>query len=140
MASEEDVKPTMLEWNVETLEDGVPKTYTAFEVEMWEADARFAVIGPIAEWKNLYIVQADVDRRVTVLMEVDVQEASLARAADVRVPSSGAWLWTSVAGNIRVVGSMKPLSRAEIAEAVGGHNPPPTGTTTDPRASGTAGW
>ncbi|MFO0587303.1 MAG: hypothetical protein U0441_07185 [Polyangiaceae bacterium] len=133
MASEDD--PKVLLWSVLTPGEDGPRVLDALDIEQWPAESRLAVRGAPGAWKYIYVAEDDVSRLVTVLVELRVEEAGLPPEAEVRVPQEGAWLWMRSAGNIRVLGSPRILSRAEIAEAFGGHSPPPTGTTTDPRVS-----
>ncbi|MEZ4298452.1 MAG: hypothetical protein R3B70_26105 [Polyangiaceae bacterium] len=120
----------VLLWDIEVLDTEGPRRFGALDVEMLDAETRFAVLGAAGDWPYLHIATDDDTRLITELCLVDAGAASLSPDTPARVPQEGAWLRVAAPAKVRVVGARDILSREQLAEILGGHGPPPVKTTT----------
>lgn len=125
-----DDKPKIMLWDVELWEDWSARVSSMLSVEMLAPETMFALIGNVGSYPYIHIAEDDDTRLVTVLAVIVSDEAELPSDAVTRFPAAGMWLSTVNRGMPRVVGASRLLTRAEVAEVLGGHAPPPSPTTT----------
>jgi|GEM_PF-5009426 len=84
----------------------------------------FAVtIAPGASKRFLHLLQSEEQGTFVLYMLADRDASS--STSSLRLPANGAFMRALVTGTLHVLGANKPLSRAQIAKHIGGHEPPP---------------